>query len=133
RQIAVGDGGGDFGDVAHLAGEVAGHRVHVVGQVLPGAADAQHLRLAAELALGADFARHARHFGGEGVQLVDHRVQRFLEREDFARGVDGDLLGQVALGHGGGDFGDVADLAGQVGGHVVHRVGEVAPGAGDAL
>ena len=24
-----------------------------------------HLRLAAELALGADLARHARHFGGE--------------------------------------------------------------------
>ena len=40
----------------------AGHEVDVVGQVLPGAGDALHLRLAAELAFGADFARHARHF-----------------------------------------------------------------------
>ena len=36
--------------------------VDVVGQVLPRAGDAGHLRLAAELAFGADFARHARHF-----------------------------------------------------------------------
>ena len=32
-------------------GQVDGHRVDVVGQVLPGAGDAGHLRLAAELAL----------------------------------------------------------------------------------
>src|SRR5262249_47192054 len=36
-------------------------------------------------------------------------------------------------GHGGGDLGDVADLAGQVRRHVVDVVGEVAPGAGDVL
>ena len=34
-------------------------------KILPGAADAGHLRLAAQLAFGADFARHARHFAGE--------------------------------------------------------------------
>ena len=39
--------------------------VDVVGQVLPGAADAFDLRLAAELAFRADLARHARHFRGE--------------------------------------------------------------------
>ena len=33
-----------------------------------------HLRLAAELALGADLARHARHLGRERVELIDHRV-----------------------------------------------------------
>ncbi len=38
-QIAVGDGGRHLGDVADLAGEVAGHQVDVVGQVLPDAAD----------------------------------------------------------------------------------------------
>ena len=65
RQVAARDRGRHFGDVAHLAGQVGGHRVHVVGQVLPRAGDARHLRLAAELAFGADFARHARHFGGE--------------------------------------------------------------------
>ena len=42
-----------------------GHEVDVVGEVLPGAGDARHLRLAAELAFGADLARHPRHFAGE--------------------------------------------------------------------
>ncbi len=45
------------GDVTHLAGQVAGHRVNVVGEILPGAGDARHLGLAAELAFGADLAR----------------------------------------------------------------------------
>src|SRR6476469_7484473 len=49
-------------NAANLLGEVAGHRVDVVGEVLPRAGDARHLRLAAELALGANLARHARHF-----------------------------------------------------------------------
>ena len=57
----------------------------------------------------------------------------FLSCEDLAPGVDGDLLGQVALGHRGGDLGDVAHLVGEVAGQLVHRVGEVLPRAGDAL
>ena len=36
-KIAIGDGGGHLGDVAHLGGQVAGHRIHRVGQILPGA------------------------------------------------------------------------------------------------
>ena len=96
RQVARGDGGGHLGDVAHLAGQVLGHRVDVVGQILPGAGDAAHLRLAAELAFGADLARDARHFRGEGVQLVHHRVDGVLQLEDLALHVDGDLLRQVA-------------------------------------
>ena len=43
-------------------GQVAGHGVDAVGEILPDAGDALHLRLPAELAFGADFARHARHF-----------------------------------------------------------------------
>ena len=132
RQVAVGHGGRHFGDVAHLAGEVGGHEVDVVGQVLPGAGDAGHLRLAAELALGADLAGHAGHLAGEAVQLIDHRVDGFLQPQDLARGIDGDLLGQVAAGHRGRDFGDVADLGGEVGGQQVDVVGEVLPDAGDA-
>ena len=38
-QVAAGDGDGDLGDVAHLSGQVAGHRVDAVGEVLPDAAD----------------------------------------------------------------------------------------------
>ena len=43
-QVAVGDRGHDLRDAAHLVGQVAGHEVHVVGQVLPRAGDALHLR-----------------------------------------------------------------------------------------
>ena len=49
-------------DVADLVGQVAGHGVDALRQILPGAGDALHFRLAAELAFGSHFARHARHF-----------------------------------------------------------------------
>src|SRR5258705_3008014 len=132
RQVAAGDRGCDLGDVADLGGQIARHRVHAIGEVLPGAGDAGHLGLAAQLAVGADFARHARHFAGKRVELVHHRIERFLQLKDFTRHVHGDLLGQVALGDGGCHFGDVADLGGQVRRHRVDAVGEVLPGAGDA-
>ena len=130
RQVAARHGGRDLGDVAHLAGQVRRHEVDVVGQVLPGAGDAGDDRLAAELAFGADLARDARHFRGERVQLVDHRVDGVLQLEDLALDVDRDLARQVAVGDGGGDVGDVAHLAGQVRRHRVDVVGEVLPGAG---
>ena len=130
-EVAAGDGGGDFGDVANLAGEVAGHEVDVVGEVLPRAC-ARDLRLAAQFSFGADFAGNAGDFSREGVELVDHGVDGVLQLENFALHVDGDFAGEVAAGHGGRDFGDVADLRGEVSGHGVDRVGEVLPGAGDA-
>src|SRR5205823_5215095 len=65
--LAAGHGTGHLGDVAHLRGQVAAHPVDVIGQVFPGAGDAGDLGLAAELAVGAHFAGHARHFGGEAV------------------------------------------------------------------
>ena len=40
--------------------------------------------LAAELAVGADLARDARHLAGEGVELVDHRVDGLLQLQDLA-------------------------------------------------
>ena len=92
REIAARDGGGHVGDVADLAGEVRGHGVDVVGEILPGARHAGHLRLAAELAVGADFARHAADFRRERAELIDHRVDGFLQLQDLAAHVDGDLL-----------------------------------------
>src|SRR5262249_17724599 len=115
RQVAARHGRGDFGDVADLRGEVRGQQVDVVGEVLPGAADAGHDGLTAEAAFGADLACHARHFGGEGAQLLHHRVEGVLEQQDLAAHVHRDLLGEVAAGDGGRDLGDVADLGGQVG------------------
>ena len=132
-QVAVGDGDRHIGDVADLAGEVGGHAVDALGQVLPGAADPLDVGLAAQLALRAHLAGHAGHFRGERVELVHHDVDRVLQLEDLALGVDGDLLRQVAASDGGGDLGDVADLSGEVGGHAVDVVGQVLPGAADAL
>ena len=57
---------------------------------------------------------------GEGVELVHHGVDGVLQLEDFALHVHRDLARQVAARHGGGHFGDVADLGGQVAGHRVH-------------
>src|SRR5690606_30302507 len=91
------------------------------------------LRLAAEAALGADLAGDAGDLVGEGGELVDHRVDGVLQFQDLAARVHGDLLRQVALRHGGRHQRDVAHLAGQVARHEVHRVGEVPPGALDAL
>ena len=131
-QVARGDRGGHLGDVADLAGQVVGHQVDVVGQVLPGPADARHLRLAAELAFGADLARHAGHLGGEGVELVDHRVDGVLELEDLALHVDGDLLGQVARATAVVTSAMLRTWPVRFVGHQVDVVGQVLPGAGDA-
>ena len=133
RQVAVGHRGGHVGDAAHLVGQVARHQVHVLGQVAPGPGHALHLGLTAELALGADLARHARDLVGERRELVDHRVHGVLELEHLALHVHRDLLREVALRHRRGHLDDVAHLVGQVARHEVHRVGQVAPGPGHAL
>src|SRR5262249_59121447 len=96
RRVAPGDGGGRFGNVAHLRRKGAGHRIDAVGQVLPRTADAGHLRLPAKLAFGADFARDARDFGRKRVELIDHRIEGVFQLENFAAHVDGDLARQVA-------------------------------------
>src|SRR5207253_1866043 len=132
-EVARRHGGGHFGDIADLSGEVAGHEVDAVGEVLPGAGDARDVGLPAELSFRADFAGHASHFCATRFRLIDHRVDGVLQLQDFALDVDGDLLGEVAGRHGRGHIGDVADLGGEVAGHRVDAVGQILPGAGDAL
>ena len=110
-----------------------GHHVDVVGEVLPRAGHALDLRLAAELPFRADLARHARDFGRERVELIDHRVDGVLQLEDLALDVDGDLLRQVAVRDGRRHLGDVAHLVGEVRRHHVDVVGQVLPRAGDSL
>ena len=78
REVASRDRRRNVGDVADLRGQVRGHEVDVVGEVFPGAGDTGNLGLAAQFALGADLARHARHFGRKGIQLVDHRIDGVL-------------------------------------------------------
>src|SRR5262249_30068954 len=128
RQVALGDGSGHVGDVAHLPGEVGGHRVDVVSQVLPGAADARHDGLPAELAVGANLAGHAAHFRTEAVDLVHHDVDGVLQFQDLALHFDCDLARQVAARNCRGHVGDVAHLRSEVGSHRVDRVGQILPG-----
>ena len=55
---------------------------------------AGHYRLHAEPAFGADLARHAGDLRGERAELLDHRVDGFLELQNLAAHVDGDLAGK---------------------------------------
>src|ERR1700733_13623728 len=125
RQIASRDSGGDLGDVANLVGQIAAHRVDAVRQILPRPGDSRHKRLPAELSLGSDLASHSGHFGGKGAELVNHRVDGFLELKNLASDVDSDLLREVAVRNRNGDFGDIANLAGQVARHRVDAFGEI--------
>ena len=133
RTVLTGDGGGDVGDVADLGGQVAGHEVDAVGQILPGAGDAGHVGLAAEPPFGADLAGDARHLAGEPVELVHHGVERLLELKDLAAHIDRDLARQVAARHGGGHVRDVAHLVREVAGEQVYVVGKVLPRSRNAL
>ena len=129
REVAVSHGDRNFGDVADLGGEITRHEIDALGEILPNAAHIANLRLAAELAFGADLAGNAGDFGRERIQLIDHRVDRFFELQDLAADIDGDFLGEVAVGHGDGHVGDVSDLRGQIAGHEIHAFGQIFPNA----
>jgi hypothetical protein len=132
RQVALRHRGRHLGDVAHLAGQVRRHRVDAVGEVLPGAGDAAHQRLAAELAFGADLARDARHFAAKALSWSTMVLMVSFSSRISPRTSTVIFFDRSPLGDRGGHLGDVADLRGQVRRHRVHRVGQVLPGAGDA-
>ena len=133
RQVAARHRRGDLGDVAHLAGQVRRQLVDVLGEVAPGAGDALAPRPARPACPRADLAGHPGDLVGERRQLIDHRVHRRLQLQDLAPGIDGDLLRQVAPRHRRGHLRDVAHLRRSGCRQLVHVLGEVAPGAGDAL
>ncbi len=66
------------------------------------------------------------------LQVANHLIDRVFQRGHFALGVQRDRTGQVALGDGGGHFGDRTDLAGEVVGELIDVFGEGFPGAGGA-
>ena len=136
-ELAAGHGGRHLGDVPHLAGQVAGHRVDVVGQVLPRPRHAFHLGLTAQLALGADLAGDASDFRGEGAELVYHGVHRLADPEELAHqraalDVERHRLGQVALGNGADDAGHLAGGLHQVADQGVDRADRRRPRAARA-
>src|SRR5208337_893911 len=65
----------------------------------------------------------------ERPQLVHHGVDGFLELQNLAAHVDGDLFREVAACHGDNDLGDVADLGREVVGHQVDVLRKVFPDA----
>ena len=103
REVALRDGGGHFGDRAHLIGQVGGEQVDVAGEVLPRAGRAGHVRLTAEAAFDADFARDVGHLFGERGERVRDVVDRLGERRHFTLGFHRELLAQVAVRHRGDD------------------------------
>src|SRR5207245_2163729 len=104
------------------------HEIDVVGEVFPDPDHALDLGLAAQLAFGTDFARDARDFRGEGVELIDHDVDGVLQLGDLAVDIDRDLLGKIAASDGGRDLRDVALWGGEIVRKLIHLHGEVFPG-----
>ena len=131
-KFAVRHGRHHLHDAAHLLGKIGRHHVDVVGEVFPSAGHTGHFRLAAQLAVRAHFARHARDFRGEGVELVHHGIDGVLKFQDFAFHVHRDLARQVAARHGGGNLRNVANLGGKVGCQQVDVVREIFPRAAHA-
>ena len=91
RQVAARHGCRHFGDVSHLAVRLPAMEFTESVKILPRSRDTGHVGLTAEPPFGSNFARHARHFRGERAKLLDHRVQRFFQLQNFAAHVDGDL------------------------------------------
>src|SRR5262249_25539253 len=114
RKVAARHGGGHLGNVSYLRCEICREEVDVVGQILPRSGNAWPDGLTAKRAVAADFTRDARHFRCERTQLVHHRIDGFLQLEDFSANVDGDFLREVSVGDSDSNFGDVANLSGQV-------------------
>src|SRR3546814_16178 len=106
-----------------LEGKVGGKSVNMVGKVLEGAGDALDLGMAAELAHGADLARHRRHRGGEGGKLLNHPVHDLADSQELAAqrehvDLDRHGLAEVALRAR-------ADDARDLGGRLVHVFDEL--------
>ena len=98
----------------------------------------------ADIFLTLQHAGKAREIGFEPVlllilprriaQITDHFVDVFGQRADLALGADLDGSREIALGHGGRDFADRANLRRELGRELIDVVGEIFPetrGAGN--
>src|SRR5207247_7167190 len=99
----------------------------------PRPGNSPDLGLTTQLSFRADLAGHARDLGGEGVELIHHRVDSVLELQNLSLDGDGDLLGEVSVRDRRRDVGDIPNLRGEVRDHEVDAVGHVLPGAAYAL
>src|SRR6266496_1298150 len=90
--------------------------------------------LAIELALGADFAGHARHLRGEHAELLDHGVDDGGRAQELALerpsvDVEAHRLQQIALANGGDGAGDFGRRPQEIVDQAVDRALHLAPGA----
>ena len=132
-EVAVRHGGRDLGDVAHLAVRLPAIELTLSVRSFQVPGDASHLGLAAELAFGAHFAGDAGHLPAKALSWSTIVLMVFFSSRISPSTSTVIFFGEVAVGDRGGHLGDVAHLRGEVAGHRVHVVGEVLPGAGDAL
>ena len=132
-QIAVGHRGNHSRYAADLCGQVGGHGVHIVGQILPDTGCTRDARLSAQLAFGAHLVGHPCDLRGERAEKVHHGIDRVLQLQELALGVHGNLGGEFAIRDRGGHGAEVAHLTRQVAGHRVHADGQVPPNAADAF
>ncbi len=138
RQVTARHSSCNFCDVTHLPSQVAGHRVHGVGQIFPRSGHTGHLRLSAKFSVRTHFAGHACHLSGKHAQLLNHGVDDLGGAQEFAfQGaaihVQADGLSQVALGHSGDRAGNFNGRTQQVIGQRVDRDFHLTPGAARLL
>ena len=137
RQVAVGDGRGHLGDVAHLAGQVAGHASSrsrsgpstCRRRPSPWPGRRACLRCPPRGPRGSLPRRTS-------SKLVHHRVDGLGGAEELALqrpvvDLQGHRLGQVALGHGADHAGRFDGRVDQVVDQVVDRVDRLAPEPAD--
>ena len=129
-QIAIRDRGNNSCNTAHLIGQIAGHGIHAVRQIFPRPANSFDRGLSSQPALRADFARDARHFRSERIELIHHRIDSAFELKNFAFYVDRDLFRQIASRDRRRHLGNIANLTREIACHRIHTIGQVFPGPG---
>src|SRR5262249_30375277 len=66
------------------------------------------------------------------TKLIHHRIDGVFQFENLAAHINGDLSGEIAFGHRGGNASDVTDLRSEVRSHRIDGIRQVFPRAGDS-
>jgi len=129
-KVAMGHCLGYRCNFAHLGGKVGSHGVYILRQLQPGPSHIGHFGLPAKDPFCSHFPGHSGYLIGEDVQGIHHGVNGFLQFGNFPFSLNGNFLGKVTFSHGRSHIGDLPNLRGQVGGHIVYVVRQVFPGSG---
>ncbi len=105
REVAARHRCCNLGDVANLPRQVARHRVHRIGEVLPGAGHPRYLSLPSELAVRADLTCNTSDLGGKDSELLNHGVDDGGRTQELAfkrssADIQSDRLRQIPLRDG---------------------------------